>query len=72
MENVIQANLIYESTDYASYTDESIQARKQRIAQIDEALSKCPDISCWTADVYSIWISTIRQSFRMRRGKPFH
>ena len=44
VENVIHANLVYESTDYASYTDESIQARKQRVAQIDEALSKCPDI----------------------------
>lgn len=72
VENVIHANLVYESTDYASYTDESIQARKQRVAQIDEALSKCPDISCWTAGLYSIWISTIRRSFRMRREKPFH
>lgn len=69
MENVIQANLIYESTDYAAYTDESIQARKQRIAQIDEALSKCPDISCWTADVYSILDFDYTAEFQNVKGE---
>jgi hypothetical protein len=69
VENVIHANLVYESTDYASYTDESIQARKQRVAQIDEALSKCPDISCWTAGLYSILDFDYTAEFQNAKGE---
>lgn len=69
VENVIHANLVYESTDYASYTDESIQARKQRVAQIDEALSKCPDIANWTAGLYSILDFDYTAEFQNAKGE---
>ena len=69
VENVIHANLVYESTDYASYTDESIQARKQRVAQIDEALSKCPDIVNWTAGLYSILDFDYTAEFQNAKGE---
>lgn len=52
--DIILAHLIYESKDYASYTEESMKQRQQRVMQIDNALSSCPNIEKWDASYTSI------------------
>lgn len=44
VESVIQANLIYESRDFAVYTMETIKQRQERITEIDQLMKSCPDI----------------------------
>lgn len=53
-ENVIQTNMVYESKDFSTYTEEAIQQRKERVAEIDQLIKQCPDIQYWTTGLSSI------------------
>ena len=47
---IIIANLVYESNDFSSYNPEIIKQRQMRVRSIDEKLNACPDIMCWEAN----------------------
>lgn len=36
--DIIQANMIYESNDYSSYTSETVNQRKERVLAIDQLI----------------------------------
>ena len=41
--DIIQANMIYESNDYSSYTSETVNQRKERVLAIDQLIDNCPE-----------------------------
>lgn len=67
--NIILAHLIYESKDFASYTEESEKQRQQRAIQIDNALSSCPDIEKWDASFTHILMSDYGTNYLNNRDE---
>lgn len=67
--DIILAHLIYESKDYASYTEESMKQRQQRVMQIDNALSSCPDIEKWNASYTHILMADYGTNYLNDRGE---
>lgn len=67
--DIIQANMVYESNDYSSYTPETIEQRKQRVLAIDHLMDNCPDIQCWTTGFYSILGFDYSAGFRNAKGE---
>lgn len=68
-EDIIQANLVYESKDYSSYNEESIRQRQANVAEIDRLLNNCSDIELWTASYYSILGFDYKSNFTNASGK---
>ena len=69
VESVIQANLIYESRDFAVYTMETIKQRQERITEIDQLMKSCPDIQYWTTGHSSILGDYYSTNFQSVKGE---
>ena len=67
--DIIQANMIYESNDYSSYTSETVNQRKERVLAIDQLIDNCPDIQSWTTGFYSILGFDYSAGFRNAKGE---
>lgn len=67
--DIIQANMVYESNDFSSYTPETLSQRKERILEIDQLMDNCPDIQCWTTSYYSILGFDYSAEFRNAKGE---
>lgn len=68
-EDIIQANMVYESNDYSIYTSETMGQRLDRISEIDQLMSDCPDIQYWTVGYWSILNYSTLSTFQNTDGK---
>lgn len=69
-ENILVASLVHESKDYSSYRDkESIEARRNRVRQIDAMVGECPDIDCWMVDYSCLAPSDYGTNFIGKDGR---
>lgn len=68
-EEIIQANLVYESRDYSNYNEESERQRQANVTEINRLMNSCPDIQVWTAGNYSILGFDYQASFQNAEGE---
>lgn len=68
-EDIIQANLVYESRDYSDYNEDISRQQQEKIVEIDHLMNSCPDIQSWTANYYSILGFDYKSDFRNAEGK---
>ena len=69
-EDILVANLIHESGDYAAYRDEDEwKAANEREKQIAEMVARCPDIDCWTVDGETLTSSDYAARFEGFEGQ---
>lgn len=69
-DNILVANLVYESNDYAVYRDEeAMQEKRSRTMQIAEMVDRCPDIDCWIVDDATLNSSGYANEFKGNDGR---
>ena len=67
--NIMNANLVYESKDFSSYTYESIQERQQRVRQLDSELKSCPFIELYEPSYEKIITPTFSTNYLNDKGE---
>ena len=69
-ENILMAKLVYESSDMNAYRSlESREARRNRIQEIENALSQCPFITCWDVNYENILSETFDVTYQNSKGE---
>lgn len=68
-EDIIQANLVYESRDYSNYSEESSRQREANVTEINRLMNSCPDIQSWTSGYYSILGFDYQSGFLNAKGE---
>ena len=68
-EEIVLANLVYESNDYTSYDPERIKQRQQRVRTLDNKLNACPDIAHWEANFASILDNNVGYAYLSKDNK---
>lgn len=67
--DIIVANLMHESRDFSTYTQEAIEARIARAKRLDDLMDSCPDIQCWNTDRTYLQASDYGVKFYNKEGK---
>ncbi len=67
--DIINANLVYESKDFSSYTYESVQQRLQRVMQLDNELAACPFIELYEPSYEDILTPTRETNYVNDKGE---